>query len=415
MLYYQNRYWELLLSEIAPLDLERAAQMIEWLDEQRRQDKRNITALEQRLALQDRSLEALQKRINALESDMSLERGERLQGGESQDLISDVAGEVRKMLEQQNKRRLAAEREIEHRSDLAHQALTREFGAQKERIQQLEQQQLHYEPLNEARRRLERQVGNLQRRVEEQGKLLEEPEQRFRYLEEQIRRDERRINELETELPELRKLLDINRPKIDLLEDLTLRNERSIQEIHQTESERREQALQFIDQQARESQQLEQQQAEMTQRFQEQESVMQERLAQFASWAETHHQMKQIIQEYTEIIQRIERNIREFAETQRLSEERLRSEWEGWGQTEQQRWKQFMLSNDEIWRGHDREFERFVQRVQALEERFPPLQENLANLWQLERNRARLYREGYQRLLAEHDQEQPPPPTDSGR
>ncbi|MBZ0303260.1 MAG: hypothetical protein K8J31_26185, partial [Anaerolineae bacterium] len=36
-------------------------------------------------------------------------------------------------------------------------------------------------------------------------------------------------------------------------------------------------------------------------------------------------------------------------------------------------------------------------------QKFPPIQDALDRLWKLERERARLYREGYQSLLLEYD------------
>ena len=147
------------------------------------------------------------------------------------------------------------------------------------------------------------------------------------------------------------------------------------------------------------------QQAELTNRFREQDERLQGSLAQFATWSDTHREMRQLIADFERIGEGLERRINELAEIQRLSEERFRNEWNDWGSTEQQRWKQFTLSTDEIWRNHDREFERFVQRINALDARFPPLIEGLKNLWQLERKRARLYSDSYQQMLAEHDQE----------
>ena len=393
------------MAESATLNLRQAARMIEWLDEQRRQDKRTITALEQSLAAQHNALETMQTRLNALEAEQNAQRREITRNDDSSEIIAEVAGEVRKMIDNQNVRRLAAERELERRNDIAREALATEIGAQKERIGQLEASQRDIEPLQESRHRQETALRALQQRVDEHSRLLEEPERRFSFLEEQHRQEGRRLAEIENQLPELRKLLEFIRPKITLLEDLSVRNERRLQDIFLAESERREETQQFIDQQQRLEQTREAQQAELTNRFREQDERLQGSLAQFATWSDTHREMRQLIADFERIGEGLERRINELAEIQRLSEERFRNEWNDWGSTEQQRWKQFTLSTDEIWRNHDREFERFVQRINALDARFPPLIEGLKNLWQLERKRARLYSDSYQQMLAEHDQE----------
>jgi hypothetical protein len=123
----------------------------------------------------------------------------------------------------------------------------------------------------------------------------------------------------------------------------------------------------------------------------------------FESWAEAYRDMKKIIDDFERIGDRLERRINEVAEMQRLSEDRFRQEWNDWRADDQKRWKQFTLSNDEVWRQHDREFERFVKRIAEIDALFPPLQDSLNRIWNLERQRAQMYRERYQALLLEFD------------
>ncbi|MCY3836243.1 MAG: hypothetical protein OXF83_07395 [Anaerolineaceae bacterium] len=393
------------MAEHTSLNLQQAARMIEWLDDQRRQDKRTITALEQNLGAQEQVIEALQKRLNALEAELDTHKRAFVQSDDSSEIIAEVAGEVRKMIDNQNARRLEAERELERRNENAREALGKEISSQKERLGQLEANQREVEPLKAARQRLESNLRALQQRVEEHHRLLEEPEKRFQFLEEQHRQEGRRLAEVENQLPELRKLLELIRPKITLLEDLSVRTERRLQEMYVAESERREEVQQFIAQQERIEQAREAQQAEWVNQFQDQTERMEGSLSQFAIWADTHREMRQLISEFERVSEGLERRINELAEIQRLSEERFRKEWNDWASAEQQRWKQFTLSTDEIWRNHDREFERFVQRINQLDTRFPPLIDSITNLWQLERKRARLYSEDYQQMIAEHDKE----------
>ena len=58
---------------------------------------------------------------------------------------------------------------------------------------------------------------------------------------------------------------------------------------------------------------------------------------------------------------------------------------------------------ENIQEAFDKEFERFVQRMSDMEGMFPPLQDGLNRIWNLERERAKLYRERYHALLMEFD------------
>ena len=246
---------------------------------------------------------------------------------------------------------------------------------------------------------------------------MEEPERRLAFLEEQRRQDARRISEIESELPEIKKQIDSIRPKVSLIEDLSIRNERRIQEVQNAERERREQIQQFVDQQSLVTQQRDQKIDDLMKRFGQHDQAMQENIEKFETWAAAHREMQRIINDFERIGDRLERRINEVAEMQRLSEDRFRQEWNDWRDDDQKRWKQLTLSSDEVWRNHDREFGQYITRLGEIESSIDPLMDSIKRLWNLERERAELYRERYQTLLHKHDEinaDHPTSPTATG-
>lgn len=380
--------------------------MIEWLDEERRRDKGTINQLMERLSAQQDTIDGLNRRLNGMESDQTVLRSQ-VQSGRGgpadADLMEQVRRELRALLEQQEAKRLAAEREVERRNEIAREGIMRPVRDVTERLATIEAQLIELPGFQMERERTGEAVASVQQRIEDLNKKLDEPERRLAYLEEQRRQDNRRLSELQSELPEVQKQIDGLRPKVQLIEDLTLRNERKINETQTAEASRREQMQQFIDQQTLMLQQRDQQVQTLMDKFGEQDSAMQRNLERFEQWAETHREMRRTIEDFERIGERLERRINEVAEMQRLSEERFRQEWNDWRADDQKRFKQFTLANDEVWRSHDKEFERHVVRVGELEAEIPPLRESVHRLWGLERARAELYRERYQALLMEYD------------
>lgn len=391
------------------METSQLARMIEWLDEERRRDKQTIATLEERLNQQQETITILQRRLNTVESDQNLLHATSTSSTTQVDgnFLEQLRKEMRQMIENAEAKRLTAERELERRAGLERQNLTRPVQELTEKISKLERATTEVPVLQLERERLSTIISNLQQRFEDLLKRLEEPERRLTFIEEQRRNDIRRITELESETPELKKQLDSVRPKITLLEDLTLRNERRIQELQNTERDRREQIQQFIDQQTLTLQQRDQQVADLLKRIAEQDSIMKQNLERFESWSDAYRSMKNIIDDFNRIGERLERRISEVAETQRLSEERFRQEWNDWRSDDSKRWKQFTLSTDESWRLHDKEFERFVERFEALLAIVNPLNDSLERLWKLERERALMYREYYQNMLAQYDTNKP--------
>lgn len=385
------------------MDINQAARMIEWLDEERRRDKTTIATLEERLAQQQDVMDSLQRRLNSMESEQTIMRNQFVPSDREQDMIDAVRKEMRQMIEASDAKRLTAEREAERRGELARENMLRPVRDITDKIAKVEKASTELSSLQSELDRLSSAVAALQQWADDMGKKLEEPDRRLAFLEEQRRQDSRRLSELETEVPEVQKQIDSIRPKINLLEDLALRNERRTQEVQNSERERREQIQQFIDQQTLLLQQRDQQIEELLTHFGEQDSTMQRNLERFETWAEAYRSMKKIIDDFERIGDRLERRINEVAEMQRFSEERFRQEWNDWRSDDQKRWKQFTLSTDDVWRSHDKEFERFVQKLTDIEAAIEPLHESLTRMWNLERARAQLYRERYQAMLLEYD------------
>ncbi len=88
------------------MDINQAARMIEWLDEERRRDKANIATLEERLAQQQDTITMLSKRINSMESDQTVIRTQITPSGRETDLIDQVRKEVTQLIETVESKRL---------------------------------------------------------------------------------------------------------------------------------------------------------------------------------------------------------------------------------------------------------------------------------------------------------------------
>jgi chromosome segregation ATPase len=385
------------------MDINQAARMIEWLDEERRRDKQTIAILQERLAQQQEMIDTLLKRINSIESDQSVLRTQMLPAGRDAEIMETLRKEMHQLIESIEAKRLTAEREAERRMEIARENMMRPVRDMLDKLSHLERRTTELPAISVEKDRLGASISSLQQRLDDLYKRLEEPDRRLAFLEEQRRTDSRRIGELESELPELRKIIDGIKPKITLLEDIALRSERRIQELQTAERDRREQIQQFVDQQTLLLQQRDQQIADILKRFGEQDSQMQRNIERFETWSEAYREMKRIIDDFERLVERIERRTNEVAEMQRLSEERFRTEWNDWRGDDQRRWKQFMLSTDEVWRQHDKEFEHYVSLINEMLAKFPPIQDAIDRLWSLERERAQLYRERYQALLMAYD------------
>ena len=396
------------------MDLQQAARMIEWLDEERRRDKGTIALLEERLAQQADLMAQLMRRLDGLEGEQSAMRTAFMPAGHENEIAEQLRTEFQQLIEAVESKRLLAEREAERRAEISRETVARMVRDLEERTDKLERALEELPAARVERDRVASALAAVQQRVEDLAKKLEEPERRITFLEEQRRQDSRRISDIQAEIPEIQKLVDSLRPKQEALEAMVLRNERRILEVQSAERDRREEMQQFIDQQTLLIQQRDQQVAELSKSFGAYDEDMRRYMERFETWAETHRQMKKIVDDFERISERLGRRINEVAEMQRLSEERFRQEWNDWIADDQKRWKQFTLTNDEAWRNHDKQLDQYRQTLETAQAAIEPIKNSIDRLWQLERARADLYRERYQALLLEYDQvERAPAPQAS--
>ncbi len=386
------------------MDLQQAARMIEWLDEERRRDKNTIALLEERLAQQQELMTQMERRLDGLEGEQSTMRSSFIPVSREQEITDQLRTEFQQMLEGVESKRLTAEREAERRADIARESVARMVRDLEDRTEAVERAIEELPAARVERDRVASALAAVQQRMEDLTKKFEEPERRITFLEEQRRQDARRISDIQSEMPEIQKQVDSTLPKIEALEGMVLRNEKRLIEIQTAERDRRDEMQQFIDQQTLLLQQRDQQVAELTKSFGSYDEDMRRYVERFENWAETHRQMRKVLEDFERIAERLGRRINEVAEMQRLSEERFRQEWNDWIADDQKRWKQFTLTNDEAWRNHEKQLSQVRESIESVQSAVTPLKNSVDRMWQLERARAELYRDRYQALLLEYDQ-----------
>ena len=107
------------------MDLQQAARLIEWLDEERRRDKAMIALLEERVAQQSDAMIQLERRLNGLEGEQSVMRTSFLPSGRDSELAEQLRTEFQQLVGEVESKRLMAEREVERRQDIGRESLAR--------------------------------------------------------------------------------------------------------------------------------------------------------------------------------------------------------------------------------------------------------------------------------------------------
>jgi chromosome segregation ATPase len=357
------------------METNQTAKMVAWLDEERRKDKALITRLEERTASQTALIQDQARRIKELETDINRLRGSITPPSTYEEAISRLRNDVEADIEQIETRRTSVEQDLKRVRDMDRESIMKAVDElRQEMIGRIDRAM---QPRRSEEERLSRVAVELQAYANNLSKGLEDFERSLTFLEEQRRQDTRRISDLNGEVAELGKRIDSQFPKIELLEDLARRNERTITELSANLSEFKQVRQEWIEDQALADQQRERIINDMVRRM---DSFAEEMLTysqQVEGWADTHRKIKQEVEDFERIADRVDRRINEAAEVQRLSEERFRQEWEDYLGDDQKRWRQFTLTNEEAWRENEKVLKDLTTQVVEVVERIERQSEHI--------------------------------------
>jgi len=355
------------------------AQMVTWLDEERRKDKALITRLEELVNAQAALIEDQNRRIQAMEADVTGLRTRYATVGFVDESITRMRNDLTASIEQIEDRRSSLTQDMKKMRETDRSALQKAIeDLRQEMLTRIERE---LQPRRAEEERLSRVAFELQNYADNLSKGLEEFQHTLSFLEEQRRNDARRISEL----AEMAKRFDTIDPKLEMLEELTRRNERSVAELGTQLNEIRQERRERLEAQAIQDQQREQSLAEMQRRIDAFGAEMEAHARQFEGWGNTHRQMKKNVDDFERLMDRVERRVNEVNEIQRLSEERFRREWEEFLQEDQKRSRQFTLTNEEAWRENNKIVGDLQARTAQLSERSEALSEYVKKLRELQR------------------------------
>ncbi len=360
------------------MDIEQAAKTIQWLDEERRKDKKELAALQERLNAFQQEATAQARRIQELEAGLAATTTLGARFAKLEELIVQVRTEAGRQIEAVEQRRAESDREQEKARTIDREATNKLLSELRSIIEpvpaKLDQE---IQARKEEDARVSRIVVEVQQKVVEVDKHEEDRSRTMAALEEGRRHENKRIAELQVEVGEWRRRQEEVRGRGEVMEDLVRRNDSRISEVAASEAERRGQQVSWMEQQAMLAAERDRRWNEWEGRFTTLQTQAEDFSRRMETYAETFRSIRKVREELEATVERLERRIGEMGELQRLSEDRLRQDWVAFQADDQKRWTTHMLLRDEQWREHDRLEQKTSDRLAAAEEQMAEAQDQL--------------------------------------
>jgi chromosome segregation ATPase len=378
---------------------------IDWLDEQRRKDRKLIAELQEQLLAALNGNQELKARMTALESGAAEARELLKRVEKVDDLFEQHRSDFIARLETAEAARAKSEREGERLRQLERETINKSLVELGEALAPLGALREEVAARKEEEHRFRTDISETRRSVESVARIVEESEHLVSSINESRRQDGRRIAEFGSAAEVQRQRMDELKPKLESLQDASLRNEKRTTELTGLETERKLAQNAWMEQQEVTHAERERWSAELQRKSVDIEALIEASARKLEAFGETHREMKQALSALDETVAGIERRLGESAEVQRVNYERLQDEWNSFEAEEQKKRVADMLLRDELWREHDRKNKKNIARLEAMEKAEKTTAKVLQHLRSKDYERLKNVFGILREFMSEHDQD----------
>lgn len=386
------------------MDIDQLSKTVQWLDDERRKDKQEITTLNERLVGLTSDNTALHRKLQQLESDLVASAATVQRLTKIDDILDTYRKEMARQLDEMEQRRADAAREDERLRKIEREGINKSLTEVRKPLEGIAKLERESQARKDEENRISRLIAELQNKVSEFNRYLDERLRSITVVEEGRRQDAKRIVELQTEFTDLRKRLEENRGKLDVVEDLARRVDARLGELFSSEAERRTAQQQWLDAQGVIQAERDRTLTEMQARVENAVKNIGEYAHKVDQYAEANRDIRRAADEYRQVSDVMERRLTEAGEIQRLAEERFRQEWAAFLADDQKRWTTHMLLRDEQWREHDRLSVKQVERVDVVEDQISEIFDTLRHMQTLDASRLQALLNVIREMVAEYEQ-----------
>ena len=360
--------------------IEQLEKRVEWLDNERRNDKTNLASLQNRLTILEGENMNLRKQLKELEMLINRNSTQIASMDKYDNRIERLNIDLTKQIREVNERAENNLTEAQKRTKI-------EVDSTKKTIAELYPLMDMFDPiradiaaLKAEDTRMARLNEELKLKIQDVSRFDEDYRRSLHLLEEGRRQEAKRITDLQGEVASVRKRLEETRGRFDSFSDSFRTFDTRIAEIQNNEKDRRENQSQFIDRVNSSLVEKDKVFAIWEKRFAEIDKFNANLGSQIETLEKIRLSATKAIQTAEEASQRFERRINEITELQRLNDDRYRQEWTNFKSDDVKRWTNYMLAQEEQSRETTQEFAQLTKQLQEMDDLTALMRDDLDNL-----------------------------------
>lgn len=359
---------------------EQLEKRVEWLDNERRNDKNNLASLQNRLSQLEGDNLNLRKQIKELELLITKNTNQIATFDKYENRIDRLNIDLTKQIRDVNERAELNLNESIKRTKLDLEATRKSVAEIFPFTEELEPIRAEMRTYKVEDARLARLIEELKMKIQEVGRFDEDYRRSLQLLEDNRRQEAKRLTDLQGEVASLRKRLEETRSRFDSFSDSFRTLDTRIAELQTFEKDRKQAQSVFIEKVNNSLVEKDKTFAAWEKRFMEIDKVNLNLNKQFEDLENARQAVSKAVSNIDEVTQRFERRINEISEFQRLNDERFRQEWTGFKSDDVKRWTNYMLSQEEQSRENAQQFKDMSTQLQELDDLTSTLRDQIESL-----------------------------------
>lgn len=348
--------------------IEQLEKRVEWLDNERRNDKTNLASLQNRLTQLESDNLNLRKQIKELELLITKNTNQLATFDKYDNRIDRLNIDLTKQIRDVNERAENNLTEANKHTKLEIEATRKSVAEIFPFTEALEPMRTEIHNAKAEDARLARLIEELKVKVQEVGRFDEDYRRSLHLLEESRRQEAKRLTDLQGEVASMRKRLEETRSRFDSFSDSFRTLDTRIAELQTFEKDRKQAQSVFIEKVNGSLVDKDKTFAVWEKRFVDIDKLNLNLNKQMEDLEAARQAVNKAVSGADEVIQRFERRINEISEFQRLNDERFRQEWTGFKSDDVKRWANYMLSQEEQSRENVQQFKDLESQLQEVDD-----------------------------------------------
>jgi methyl-accepting chemotaxis protein len=361
---------------------------VEWLDEERRKYMRRLAEIEQKLTAQERKRSEREQRLDDLERELNASKVLLAKMTHIDTTLAQFKDDIVQIVEQYDKRRVAAHDEIERRQRVEQETMARELADIRKELPAIGRVEKSMEQRVAEETRLAHLIGVLQNRFSTQDSRIEEQGREISYAAESEKHNNRQVAELQTAIHEINRRWEPINARVDTAIAAATRLEATFPKQLETIEQLRKTVESWAEQVQLGEYQRNQKLESWRGVLEEQQDIIEALRREWIAVNDTNKETKLALQTMTGFQKHTEDQQRELTEMTRIELNRMLSRWDEFLLENEKRWKNSEMDTEQRWNAANRLTRQLGDQILAIQEVLDQIAQDGDLMWRVQNAQA---------------------------